>query len=191
MVSTASEVDLRLLQRIATRDEAALAEFYDRHSRIAYSVIMHILRNPADAEEVLQETFVRVWSRADTYDALLGSPAAWVIRIARNRSIDLLRARRTRANISVQRAVHAGDDTSSSVEPRTPETTLEGHATSVTVRSALATLSSAQRELIEGAFFEGYTHAELADRFGVPLGTVKTRIRMGLATIRGRLEQVT
>ena len=85
-----SEVDLRLLQRIAIRDEAALAELYDRHSRLAYSVLMRILRNPADAEEVLQETFVRVWSRADTYDALLGSPAAWVMRIARNRAIDLL-----------------------------------------------------------------------------------------------------
>ena len=123
-----SEVDLRLLQRIAIRDEAALAEFYDRHSRLAYSVLMRILRNPADAEEVLQETFVRVWSRADTYDALLGSPAAWVMRIARNRAIDLLRARRARANIAVERAAHGGDDAPRSLEPitaDTPETELE------------------------------------------------------------------
>jgi RNA polymerase sigma-70 factor (ECF subfamily) len=189
-----SEVDLRLLQRISIRDEAALAEFYDRHSRLAYSVLMRILRNPADAEEVLQETFVRVWSRADTYDALLGSPAAWVMRIARNRAIDLLRARRTRADIAVERAAHVGDDARRSVEPitaDTPETALEGRTMAAVVRTALATLTPAQRELIEAAFFEGYTHAELADRFGVPLGTVKTRIRSGLAAIRGRLEQVT
>jgi RNA polymerase sigma-70 factor (ECF subfamily) len=189
-----SEVDLRLLQRIAVRDEAALAEFYDRHSRLAYSVIMRILRNPPDAEEVLQETFVRVWSRADTYDALLGSPAAWVMRIARNRAIDLLRARRARAHIAVERAVHAGDDVPHSVEPitgDTPETALEGQTMAAVVRTALATLTPAQRELIEAAFFEGYTHAELADRFGVPLGTVKTRIRTGLAAIRGQLEHVT
>ena len=189
-----SEVDLRLLQRIVIRDEAALAEFYDRHSRFVYSVIMRILRNPPDAEEVLQETFVRVWSRADTYDAVLGSPAAWVMRIARNRAIDLLRARRARADIAVERAVHAGDDVPRSVEPitgDTPETALEGRTMAAVVRTALATLTPAQRELIEAAFFEGYTHAELADRFGVPLGTVKTRIRTGLAAIRGQLEHVT
>ena len=191
--SSRSEVDLGLLQRIAIRDEAALAEFYDRHSRLAYGVIMRILRNPPDAEEVLQETFVRVWSRADSYDALLGSPAAWLIRIARNRAIDLLRTRRVRANIAVERAVQAGDDAPRSVEPitnETPETTLEGHTTAAIVRTALASLTPSQRELIEAAYFEGYTHAELAHRFGVPLGTVKTRIRTGLAAIRGRLEQV-
>ena len=137
---------------------------------------------------------MRVWSRADTYDALLGSPAAWVMRIARNRAIDLLRARRARADIAVERAAHAGDDAPRSVEPitgDTPETALEGRTMAAVVRTALATLTPAQRELIEAAFFEGYTHAELADRFGVPLGTVKTRIRSGLAAIRGRLEQVT
>jgi RNA polymerase sigma-70 factor (ECF subfamily) len=155
---------------------------------------MRILRNQPDAEEVLQETFVRVWSRADTYDALLGSPAAWLIRIARNRAIDLLRARRSRAKTALERAVQSGDDAPRSVEPvarETPETMLEGHTTAAIVRTALASLAPAQRELIEAAYFEGYTHAELAGRFGVPLGTVKTRIRMGLATIRGRLEQVT
>jgi len=192
--SSRSEVDLGLLQRIAIRDEAALAEFYDRHSGVAYSVIMRILRNPPDAEEVLQETFVRVWSRADTYDALLGSPAAWLIRIARNRAIDVLRSRRARANITVERAGHASDDPPRSLEPitnETSETTLEGHTMAAIVRTALTSLAPGQRELIEAAFFEGYTHAELAHRFGVPLGTVKTRIRTGLAAIRGRLEQVT
>ena len=98
MESSSSEIDVGLLQRIATRDEAALAALYDRHSRLAYSVIMRILGSPSDAEDVLQETFVRVWSRADTYNALLGSPATWLIRIARNRAIDRLRARRVRGN---------------------------------------------------------------------------------------------
>src|SRR5262245_32530065 len=98
--SSSSEVDLALLQRIATRDEAALAELYDRHSRLAYSVIIRILGSPSDAEEVLQETFVRVWSSADAYDAMLGSPATWLTRIARNRAIDRLRARRVRGTVS-------------------------------------------------------------------------------------------
>ena len=191
--SSSSEVDSGLLQRIATRDEAALAELYDRHSRLAYSVIMRILGSSSDAEEVLQETFIRVWSRADTYDALLGSPSTWLIRIARNRAIDRLRARRARAKIAVEPAVHPGDDAPRSVEPvarDTPETVLEDRATASAVRTALATLTPWQRVLIEAAFFEGYTHSELAIRFGVPLGTVKTRIRAGLAAMRGRLEQV-
>ena len=193
MDSSSSDVDVGLLQRVATRDEAALAAVYDRHSRLVYSVIIRILGSPSDAEEVLQETFVRVWSRADTYDALLGSPAAWLTRIARNRAIDRLRARRVRGNVAIEPAAHAADDARRSGEPvtrETPETLLEGRATAGAVRTALATLTPAQRALIEAAFFEGYTHSELATRFGVPLGTVKTRIRTGLAAMRDRLEQV-
>jgi RNA polymerase sigma-70 factor (ECF subfamily) len=186
-----SDIDLGLLQRIATRDEAALAEFYDRHSRLAYSVIMRILRSQSDAEDVLQETFVRVWSRAETYDALRGTPGAWLTRIARNRAIDRLQARRVRATVAVEPAVHASGQPIEPVTRETPETALEGDRTADAVRAALATLTPSQRELIEAAFFEGYTHSELATRFGVPLGTVKTRIRAGLAAMRDRLEQVT
>jgi RNA polymerase sigma-70 factor (ECF subfamily) len=191
--SSSSEVDFGLLQRIVARDEIALAEFYDRHSRLAYSVIMRILGSPSDAEEVLQETFVRVWSRADTYDALLGSPGTWLMRIARNRAIDRLRARRLRANVAIELAVHADENARRSelVAPDTPETVLENRAMAGAVRTALAALTPAQRALIEAAFFEGYTHSELATRFGMPMGTVKTRIRSGLAAIRGRLEQST
>lgn len=189
-----SEVDRGLLQRIAIRDETALAELYDRHSRLAYSLIIRILGSASDAEEVLQETFLRVWTRVETYDAVLGSPAAWLIRIARNRAIDRLRARRIRENISVEPAGQGEDGAPRAAwEPRTgdtPETVLAGRATAGAVQTALAALSPTQRVLIEAAFFEGYTHSELAARFGVPLGTVKTRIRTGLAAMRGRLEQV-
>lgn len=175
--NNSSEIDLELLRRIATRDHAALAELYDRHSQLAYSLIMRILRSQSDAEDVLQETFVRVWLRADTYDPLRGSPAAWLLRIARNRAIDRLRARR--AQLAME-----------PITSDTPETALESHTTAGMVRTALAALTPAQRELIEAAFFEGYTHTALATRFGVPLGTVKTRIRTGLAALRDRLEQV-
>jgi RNA polymerase sigma-70 factor (ECF subfamily) len=83
---------------VVARDEPAVAELYDRHGRLVFSVIRRILRTESDAEDVLQETFVRVWSRADTYDASLGSPASWLTRIARNRAVDRLRAQRTRAD---------------------------------------------------------------------------------------------
>jgi RNA polymerase sigma-70 factor, ECF subfamily len=183
--NSSSDIDIGLLLRIAARDETALAEFYDRHSRLAYSVIIRILRSQSDAEDVLQEAFVRVWSRAETYDALRGSPAAWLTRIARNRAIDRLRARRAQPNAAVEPAVPASTDTVRSIEPATRETMTAG-----AVRDAMATLTPEQRALIEAAFFEGYTHIELATRFGMPLGTVKTRIRAGLAAMRDRLEPV-
>jgi RNA polymerase sigma-70 factor, ECF subfamily len=190
---SSAEVDAGLLRRIVARDEAALAALYDRHSRLAYTVIVRILGSPADAEDVLQETFVRVWSRAETYDALRGSPATWLIRIARNRAIDRLRAHRTRGSVAAAAPTDAAGETPPSLEPatrETPETLLVGRTTAGAVRMALATVTPAQRALIEAAFFEGCTHSELATRFGMPLGTVKTRIRTGLATMRGRLEQI-
>jgi len=182
--------DLSLLQRIATRDDAALAELYDRHHRLAFAIIQRIVQSPSDAEEVLQETFVRVWSRAETYDARLGSPAAWIVRIARNRAIDRVRARQARADVNA--AVPAVDDAAAARElpsHDTPESVLHSTYAARAVRGAVAALPAAQRTLIEAAFFEGYTHQELAARFGVPLGTVKTRIRNGLLSLRGRLEQ--
>ena len=154
-----------------------MAELYDRHHRVAYAIIRRVLQSPSDAEEVLQETFVRVWSRAETYDARLGSPAAWVVRIARNRAIDRLRARQTRSDVNAPAPV--ADSAAS--ERELP--------TAMAVRGAVAALPAAQRTLIEAAFFEGYTHQELSARFGVPLGTVKTRIRSGLLSLRVRLEQ--
>lgn len=186
----AEPADLDLLQRIAARDEGALAAFYDRHSRVAYSVILRVLRLPGEAEDVLQETFVRVWSRAETYDAALGAPGAWMIRIARNRAIDRLRQRQVRRDISVEPAI-GPDGASSTPEPETrvtPEVLLHEARTGGALRAALAHLPAAQRALIHAAFYEGYTHQELSARFDLPLGTVKTRIRAGLLALRGHLE---
>ena len=191
MTTPAVAADLALLQRIVARDEKAMAEFYDQHSRLAYSIILRILRSASEAEDVLQETFVRVWSRAETYDARLGSPGAWLTRIARNRAIDRLRSKRARGNVDVQLGGGADPDARPLPEPEThetPEVLIQDAATAGTVRGALAALPEAQRALIEAAFFEGYTHQELAVRFSVPLGTVKTRIRTGLTTLRGQLE---
>ena len=191
VAASSADADIGLLKRVAVRDESALADLYDRHSRLAYSLIIRILRSAPDAEDVLQETFVRVWSRAETYDPRLGSPAAWLMRIARNRAIDRLRAIRVREDISVGDDAGPEEETVRRPEPatrETPEVALQESATGEAIRAAMAALSAAQRELIEAAFFEGYTHDELSTRFGLPLGTVKTRIRTGLGVLRGRLE---
>lgn len=181
--------DLVLLQRIAARDNAAVAELYDRHSRLAFAIIRRVLQSPSDAEEVLQETFVRVWSRADTYDPRLGSPAAWIVRIARNRAIDRLRARQARADVNAPVPALPEAALREEATHETPETMMQSASMAMAVRGAVAELPAAQRTLIEAAFFEGCTHQELSARFGVPLGTVKTRIRNGLTSLRLRLEQ--
>lgn len=190
MTNLGAGADLTLLQRIAARDDAAMAELYDRHARLAFSIIRRILQSPSDAEEVLQETFVRVWSRAETYDARLGSPAAWILRIARNRAIDRIRARRARIDVDAPLGASAAGAVRPEPETHeTPETLMHHASQAGVVRGAVAELPGSQRMLIEAAFFEGLTHQELATRFEVPLGTVKTRIRNGLMALRVRLEQ--
>jgi RNA polymerase sigma-70 factor (ECF subfamily) len=183
------ETDLALFDRIARRDASAVGELYDRHSRVLHGLIWRILRDTNEAEEVLQDVFVRVWKKADTYDAVLGTPLAWLVRIARNRAIDRLRARRARpidtADDEMLATIRTDEATAPS--PERLEWTLEqGRA----VRAALDRLLPEQRVLIEHAFFLGYTQSELAERFGLPLGTVKTRVRAGMLAMREHLQDV-
>jgi RNA polymerase sigma-70 factor, ECF subfamily len=181
-----SAADVALLDRIARRDQTGLAELYDRHCRLLFSLILRILRDRGESEDVLQEVFVRVWDRADSYNPSLGTPAAWLVRISRNRAIDRLRARTVRAGIhapEVERPEQAPD--------LAPQANPEQFAASSEERrvivDAIAALPSEQRQLIESAFYGGYTQSELAERFDLPLGTVKTRIRTGMQSLRRAL----
>ena len=188
MMHASDPPDLSLLQRIAARDTAALAELYDRHSRLLFGLILRMVRDRGEAEEILQEAFVRVWTRAEIYDARMGGPLPWIVRVARNRAIDRLRARRVRA------AVHAPAVDVAAAEAAMPATGIQTPEAAVldaekrrTLTGALAGLPPEQRQLIEAAFFEGYTHSELAQRFGLPLRTVRTRIRAGMLATRKKL----
>jgi RNA polymerase sigma-70 factor (ECF subfamily) len=179
--------DLALLQRIVARDTAALAELYDRHSRLLFGLILRIVRDRGEAEEILQEVFVRVWTRAELYDERLGTPKPWLVRLTRNCAIDRLRARRNR-DIGTSLDETTADARASLADIRTPETVVLDAERRGTVMNAMAGLPAEQARLIEAAFFEGYTHSELAERFRLPLGTVKTRIRAGMLAMRQRLE---
>jgi RNA polymerase sigma-70 factor (ECF subfamily) len=177
-----SSLDVTLIEGIATRDASAVADLYDRHSRLLYGLILRILRDRSEAEEVLQEVFVAVWNRADTYDVALGSPAAWLVRIARNRAID-----RLRANASRDRAL---ESIPLVVEPtNNPETTASAGEQQRAIAQALDAIPPEQRELIEEAYYLGLTQSELAERHKLPLGTVKTRIRTGLLLLRQQLSE--
>jgi len=174
--------DIGLIARIVVRDAAAVGELYDRHSRLLFGLILKIIKDRGEAEEMLQEVFMQVWTRADTYDVRLGAPIAWLVRIARNRAIDRLRANSVRA-----RTIEA---TPLPPPVETPEaraaTTEQGRA----VVRALEALPPDQRQLIECAYFSGLTQSELAERFGLPLGTVKTRVRTGMMALRRDLRHV-
>jgi RNA polymerase sigma-70 factor (ECF subfamily) len=189
VTATLDPSDIELIDRIVLRDETALAALYDRHSRLVYSVAMRVLRTTPDAEEVLQEAFVRVWSRADTYEQRLGSPAAWLARIARNRAIDRLRAKKVRQFVDASPPPDDGPQQPEPFTTLTPDVILADTTKAGIVRGALVSLPQSQRTLIEAAFFDGYTHQELSERFGVPLGTVKARIRTGLLALRTQLAQ--
>ena len=180
--------DVALLQRIVAHDTAALAELYDRHSRLLFGLTLRIVRDRAEAEEILQEAFVRVWTRAGTYDARVGGPLPWIVRLARNCAIDRLRARRSRAPVDASPGDVRDAEVVAAPEIQNPEAAVLDAERREALAGALAGLSADQRELIEAAFFEGYTHSELARRFGLPLGTVKTRIRTGMIVMRQRLE---
>ena len=178
---TSDEVsgEVALLDRVTARDPNALSELYDKHSRLLFGLILRILRNRDEAEEVLQEVFVQTWTKANTYHSALGSPAGWLVGIARNRAIDRLRANAVRFR------------TLETPPPPLPtETPTRGSLgeQQLDIQRALDTLPAEQRNLIQHAYFFGFTHSELADRFSLPLGTVKTRIRSGLQALRGRLE---
>ena len=181
-----SAADVALLDRIARRDQAGLAELYDRHCRLLFSLILRILRDRGEAEDVLQEVFVRVWDRADSYNSSLGTPAAWLVRISRNRAIDRLRSRTVRAAVQapeVERPEQARDPAPNADPEQFAASSEERRA----IVEALSALPPEQRLLIESAFFEGYTQSELAERFDLPLGTVKTRIRTGMQSLRRAL----
>ena len=178
-----ARADIELLERIVARDQAAVGLLYDRHSRLLFGLILRILRDRGEAEEILQEVFMQVWVRAETYNVSLGSPAGWLVRIARNRAIDRLRSNAVR--LRAIDAAPAPTDT-----PGTPEDSAALGEQQRAVASALASLPNEQRVLIEQAYFLGLTQSELAERFKLPLGTVKTRIRTGMISLREQLGQL-
>jgi RNA polymerase sigma-70 factor (ECF subfamily) len=172
--------DVRLLDRIVARDADALGELYDCHCGLLHGLVLRMLGDRSDAEEVLQEVFVQVWSRAETYDARLGSPIAWLVRIARNRAIDRLRANTVRTRSLVAPPLRPVES------PETRAATTEEQRLLV---RALDSLSLDDRRLLEHAYYLGLTQSELAERFSLPLGTVKTRIRAALSVLRRELRQ--
>jgi RNA polymerase sigma-70 factor (ECF subfamily) len=176
-----------LLPAVAHGDLDAFERLYDRHSSTLYALLLRILANPDDAQEVLQETFVKVWTNAKMFDSVRGSDVAWLISIARSRGIDRLRSRRVRGD----REDEAGREVSTGlgfVEKRTGADDAIQTEERTAVRSALAELPEPQHVALALAYFDGLSQSEIAAKLGEPLGTIKTRMQLGMKKLRERLK---
>src|SRR6202789_3621340 len=166
--------DPALVTAIRAGDQGAMAALYDRYSSIVYSVALRVLQDTGAAEDVLQNIFMQLWHNPGAFDSSRGNMAPWLAVIARHRAIDSLRRRRPETDI---------EDVVVSVEPDLASDTDRSRAMDK-VRGALQTMPPPQRSALEMAYFEGLTHVEIAEKTGEPLGTVKTRIRAGLISLR-------
>lgn len=166
--------DESLIGRVRTKDQTAMGAIFDRYATMVYSVALRILKDPGQAEDVMQEIFLQVWNQPDRFAQGRGSLGAWLAVVARNRSIDLLRQRRPTEPCD-EIVLESATNLASEVERNTMM---------IKVRGVIRELPQEQQKSLELAFFQGLTHAEIAERTGDPLGTVKTRIRSALAALR-------
>lgn len=174
--------DRELMSRVAARDGAAFARLFELHAPVALGLLDRILGRRGEAEEVLQEVFLQVWMQADRYQADRSSPRGWLLMLARSRALDRLRRR----DAARRREEAAGDEGGEAI-PAIGTERLERAERRRQVDSALGLLSPEQRRCIELAFFEGLTHTQIAERLEAPLGTVKSRILLGMNKLRQAL----
>ena len=177
--------DQRLLERMTERDEAALSEFYDRYHRLVYSLALRVLGNSTEAEDVVVDVFWQVWQQAGQYAAERGKVFTWLMTIARRRAIDRQRRRQRQDVIAQALEVQQRNTVQALTDPE--EDLFVGERRR-SVRAALDLLPETQRRVIELAYYGGLSQSEIAAVLNEPLGTVKTRIRTGLAQLRASLK---
>jgi RNA polymerase sigma-70 factor, ECF subfamily len=194
--------DARLMAEVVNGSEDSFAALYDRHAGAVYAAACRLTSDRQLAEDVVQETFLALWNRAEQFKPQLGSLAAWLLTIARNRTVDRLRAAGRRPAIVPIAAARLGDETDSATLERVaragevvggaamgrgPEAELAGSELRRVLREALAGMAEPERHVLLLAYRDELTQTEIAERLGWPLGTVKTRTRRALLKLRGHL----
>ncbi len=188
--------DERLLKHVAQQDAVAYEVFYDRHTKAVYSLILRIVRQPTRAEELLQETFWQVWRNATTYRGE-GAALAWLLRVARNRALDELRRQKVRPQ-AAERTVDGMTEAVQLERAAGQRTSLENMVEQAVtlrwnqqaVRRALAAVPTEQRLCLELNYFEGLTQREIAEELELPIGTVKSRMRIGMEKLEYQLRKI-
>lgn len=181
-----SPTDGELMQRLVRREERALELLYNRYSRVVYSLVLRITGQAAPAQEVVQEVFLQLWKKAESYQSAKGALEPWLLTLARHRALDHVRGKAEK-----QRQHEDGtDDFATTPLPAAtpdPEQMIDQKRRAELIRKVMATLSDAQRKALELAYFEGMSHTEIAAHMNEPLGTVKTWIRSALLQLRQQL----
>jgi RNA polymerase sigma factor (sigma-70 family) len=172
----------RALARVALQDRDALQEVYRRTSRKLFGICLRILDDRTAAEDAMQEVYLTIWRRADSFDPARGNPISWLAALTRNRAIDLLRRSGRRETAPIELAENVADDAPGA------EAILLQRGDDARITHCIETLAKSDAVMIRTAFFEGVTYAELAGRAALPLGTIKSRIRRALFKLRGCLE---
>lgn len=180
--------DEELMTRVALRDSLALEKLFDRHAGVIKSVIFKIIHNEAEAEDVLMEVFFEAWNGASKYSAEKGKALGWLVTMARRRGIDRLRKRQSYSRATDRFQVEVEHDAEAWISGRDPDGDTERADVRAFIRAKMQELPPFQREAIEYAFFKGMSQREIAAHTGIPLGTIKTRIELGLKKLSVSLE---
>ena len=180
---TTSMIDPTLLARVVKGDQQAFSQLYDHSSTLLFTLAVRILGNREEAAELLQDVYLEVWRKVSRYDIGRGTPIAWLVTLTKSRAIDRLRARASRGYRTTN-PLEAGTAAQMADPGPSPLETQADQELRMAVGTAVGDLPQAQQQAIELAYYEGLTHAEIADRLEQPLGTVKTRIRLAMLKLR-------
>ncbi len=178
------ESDRELAERLQRRETQAMADLYDRFGRLVYSVIYAIVRDTGTAEDLLQETFLRIWNRSAGFDAERGALGPWLLTVARNRAIDHIRsagARNFKNTLELEDREHKSQELGIEID-------LQNKDQARVIRAAMERLTENQRRVIQLAYYEGLSQTEMAEKLGEPLGTIKTWVRGALKKLRDELQ---
>lgn len=179
--------DLELMARMKARDATAMSQLYDRYSSQLHALALRMAGNPVDAAEIVQETFIQVWKQAATFEPGRGSVVGWLFMIARTRALDALRARTRRGNVEQE---DNPENPAEAVEAApSPESSVLSEESASEVQTALGVLSAPERRVLELAYYEDLSHAQIAEALKLPLGTVKTHIARGLKKLRSAVQE--
>lgn len=178
-----SDDELKLMKRIKARDEEALSELYDLYKRLLFGMVISIVKKREEAEDVLQEIFVKIWNKAESFDEERGNVYSWIVTLARNKAIDRIRSKGYKTQQKQSVSIHEPLFSLEGDKHDPMETTIFSDRAEL-VKRALEQIPEKQSEVIKIAYYRGMTQREISDHLDIPLGTVKTRTRQGMIKLK-------